>query len=192
MMTLVLVLLMHRRHISCKRKFNPKPIKEEFKVPFRHVEKTIKERIKKFFKHIKAPTSLTSISGKVCPRRPSLLISNQVNQLKKALRAPTRNKGLRTCTRVIVWQFKKKPTSPRRPMGVKKPDGKFLRKHRCSVSSMTDEEKQARNDLKPHGIRKERICVRKESCQERGNVDPNTQTINMCRSCRFTVYIPEK
>ena len=57
---------------------------------------------------------------------------------------------------------------------------------------MTPAEQSAREDLQPTGINPETICVQQKECVEAGSTDTNTGTINMCKTCKYFVYLPSR
>ena len=61
-----------------------------------------------------------------------------------------------------------------------------------SKREMTDEEEEVLNELEASENLENLINVQKEGCIEKRALDPNTKTLNMCRSCRYTVTIPSR
>ena len=147
-------------------------------------EKSLKTKITlgihKFVDKIKLPTYQTSISQPVCPRTFPNDVHAKLNELKSILQ---NNKETQRCSARSFKNLREDFDMTR-----------FRRQSiSCNINTMTDEEKDARADLQPAGINVNHICVKKDgACEIPGRTDANTGTINMCRTCKFLVYLPSE
>ena len=156
------------------------------------VQAQITQGITEIFKHIEPPTLKTSISEPVCRRTFSPTAQIKVSELKNILQS---NKQSQKCSAptigtlgtpgirdVISSESEDRDDMPRKRRNT----------YPCNLNNMTPAELSAREDLNPTGINPERICVQQEECVEAGSTDTNTGTINMCRTCKYFVYLPSR
>ena len=119
-------------------------------------------------------TYRTSISQPVCPRTFTKDVHAKANELKSILQ---NNKQSQRCSTSLT----------------RKPQEKSLSTPCNDINNMTGEELKARNDLQLAGISQGIICVKQQgACDIPGSIDANTNTINMCRTCKFLVYLPSE
>ena len=134
-------------------------------------KQTAEKELQALLKRLQVPNYLTSLSSAVCPKKHSTYVYSQVRSLKRSLLSNTGS--ITQCSKGDEIKF--------REDGVRR-----------SKRSMTLEEEEVLDELQATSNIKNLVTVRKEGCTERGTIDETTNTINMCKSCRYTVTVPSK
>ena len=142
--------------------------------------------IHKFIDKIALPTAKTSISQPVCPRTFSEETEAKASELKTVLQSSRQSQ---TCE--SAGSFREKQGDIQfKEQELNEKNSRVKRNTLCVINDMIEDERSARQDLQPTGINPETICVQQEECVEAGSTDTNTGTINMCKTCKYFVYLP--
>lgn len=150
------------------------------------LKRKINRAIHKFVDKIKLPTAKTSISQPVCSRTFSEESETKASELKKMLLSSEQSQR---CSADSFGDSQMQNDTEYEENQIEDHNYR-VKRSLYEVDAMTQEEKDARADLAPTGIDINRICVQQVDCVEAGSTDPNTDTINMCRTCKFFVYLP--
>lgn len=151
-------------------------------------------------KYYKVPKFVTSVSMKVCPREFSTDQKDEVLKLKGILQQKSSSLKCRSPEEEksdFHYEFdylhhkiktSKEDTLVRVPRNIR--TKRSIPCDHINPSHTVDEER-VRDSLATSTIPLADICVKQEGpCINRGEVDPSTNTINMCHSCKFYVYLP--
>ena len=154
------------------------------------LKRNIARGVNQFLRKIKLPTVTTSLKHPVCSRTFPAEVKNKATELRSFLLNTQQNQTCNSGNHPLE-------TLSTHGTNRKQQDHRERKEKRSippgCIDSMTYDEKAAREDLHPSVIIVDHICVKQEGdCDMKGSIDQNTQTVNMCHSCKFIVYLPSK
>ncbi|XP_066932745.1 uncharacterized protein [Clytia hemisphaerica] len=138
-------------------------------------------RIRQILQRYQKPDYITSLSQPVCPKTHSKEVQQQVMNLKESFKQNTGS--ITQCT------ANDDEESGDSEEDFNNDEDEYLVEQ--SKRQMSDDEADVLNELQLSATTNlnNLINVQKEGCTEKGEVDPNTNTINMCKSCRYTITL---
>ena len=117
----------------------------------------------------------------VCPKTHSKEVQQQVTDLKNSLKSNTGS--ITQCSA---------PSSDEESEGTALFDEEEnIVESKRQIQMEPGEKEDVIEELEATSNLQNKINVIKEGCTEKGAVDQNTNTLNMCRSCRYTVTIED-